>query len=77
MRYEDEDYDLLAYEVSQLCSFLRGLGLDDTQIGDQVINGTPKERGYAYDTIYGLAEIGFKEKISYMDSDEIFDYTWS
>ena len=76
MKYCEEDYDVLAWELQQVCSFLRGLGLDDMQIGDFVINGDNQQRGYAYDIVYGLAEVGFKEKLATMDSLDITEYIY-
>lgn len=54
----EEDYDMILWELKQVCTFLRGLGLTDDNINDLVIHGTCSDLIKAYD----IVELPYKEK---------------
>lgn len=47
-----EDYDMIEWELQRVCSFLRGLGIDDVTIGDKIINGTDEDVQKEYELLY-------------------------
>ena len=73
----DEDYELLAWENKQMALFFVKLGLTNENISDLIINGTPEQVNKAHLIINKRIISLLKEKLSNMNSDQIFDFTYN